>query len=355
MLESLKIRNFTAFKAADLTFASGLNVIVGANGTAKTHLLKLPYAALAMSAEEGKKRSEPPTKALLQTRLADKMAAVFRPEGRLGHLVHRQAGRNKCEVTMGFTQPEECLGFEFSSLAESKVVVTSVPSQWQDKPPVFLPTRELLSFYPGFVSLYDTYYLQFEETWRDTCLLLGAPTLRGPKEKAIARLIEPLEQQLGGKIVRDAKKDRFYLQRRNVGKLEMPLVAEGWRKLGMLTQLISTGSLLDKGYLFWDEPEANLNPKLIREIARAILNICGSGVQVFVATHSLFLLRELEILLNKEFAAVEKQYFALRPSDDGGDVSQADDLGDVDPLLLLDEALEQSDRFLGEFMWGQES
>jgi len=42
VLKSLRIRNFTVFKEADLTFAGGLNVIVGANGTGKSHLLKLP-------------------------------------------------------------------------------------------------------------------------------------------------------------------------------------------------------------------------------------------------------------------------------------------------------------------------
>ena len=349
MLESLKIKDFTVFKEADLTFAKGLNVIVGANGTGKTHLLKLPYAAMAMSAEEGKKRSAAPTKMLFQTRIAEKIFGVFRPEDRLSHLVHRQRGRNKCEVTMRFRQPGAGLAFQFSSLAKSEVIVTSVPSKWQDKPPVFLPTRELLTLYPGFVALYETRYLEFDETWRDTCLLLGAPALRGPREVANAKLMEPLQQQIGGRIVLDAN-GRFYLRPFNGGKMEMPLVAEGWQKLAMLARLISTGSLLDKGCLFWDEPEANLNPKLIREVARAILNVCGAGVQVFVATHSLFLLRELEILLKHEFATVEQKYFGLKRSDDGVDVSQADEIEDIDPLLLLDEDLEQSDRFMNQFM-----
>jgi len=354
VLKSLRIKDFTVFKEADLTFATGLNVIVGANSTGKSHLLKLPYAAMAMSAEEGRKHSEPPTKTLLQTRIAEKIAGVFRPEERLGRLVHRQRGYNKCEVDIGFRQPGAHLGFRFSSLAKSEVVVQKLPSKWQDKLPVFLPARELLTLYPGFVSLYETRYLEFDETWRDTCLLLGAPALRGPREEAVAGLIEPLEEQLGGRVVLDAN-GRFYLYRFNGGKMEMPLVAEGWRKLAMLVRLIATGSLLDKGCLFWDEPEANLNPRLIREVARAILGICKEGVQVFAATHSLFLLRELEILLNNEFAVVEQKYFALRPGDDGVDVSQADDMEDVDPLLLLDENLEQSDRFLDQFMSGEES
>ena len=112
--------------------------------------------------------------------------------------------------------------------------------------------------------------------------------------------------------------------------MEITLVAEGWRKLAMLARLIDTGSLLDKGCLFWDEPESNLNPKLIREVAKAILNICRAGVQVIVATHSLFLLREFEILLEREFKNVEQRCFALRRSDNGVEVSQSDDIDDRD-------------------------
>ena len=164
MLQSLRIRDFTVFKGADLTFAPGLNVIVGANGTGKTHLLKLPYAVMAMGAEEGRKRNTCPTKTLLQTRIAEKLFGVFHPEERLGRLVHRQRGRNNCEVNMGFSQPGECLAFQFSSLAQSEVVVKRVLPNWPDKPPVFLPTRELLTLYPGFVELYETRYLEEDET-----------------------------------------------------------------------------------------------------------------------------------------------------------------------------------------------
>ncbi len=148
MLKSLRIREFTVFKEAGLEFARGLNVIVGANGTGKTHLLKLPYAVMAMSAEAGKRLAEPPTKTQLQTRIAEKISSVFRPEDRLGRLVRRQRGRNSCEVKMRFRQPKTTLAFSFSSLAKSETKVDRAPSKWQDKPPVFLPTRELLTVYP---------------------------------------------------------------------------------------------------------------------------------------------------------------------------------------------------------------
>ena len=96
MLESLRIKDFTAFREADLQFAHGLNVIIGANGTGKTHLLKLPYAVMAMSAEEGKKRHEPPTKTLLQTRIAEKISSVFRPEDRRCRWSQRDGASSPC-------------------------------------------------------------------------------------------------------------------------------------------------------------------------------------------------------------------------------------------------------------------
>ena len=64
MLDSLEVKNFTVFPGARLRFAKGLNVIVGENGLGKTHLLKLPYAVMAASAEAGRKpKGRQPTKA----------------------------------------------------------------------------------------------------------------------------------------------------------------------------------------------------------------------------------------------------------------------------------------------------
>ena len=158
---------------------------------------------------------------------------------------------------------------------------------------------------------------------------------------------------MDGRLLLD-RNGRFYLQSQT-GTMEMPLVAEGVRKLGMLARLIATGALVSGGCLFWDEPETNLNPKLMRGVAEAILQICDQGMQVFVATHSLFLLREFEVLLTgKAHANTARRYFALSPpprihmsgTSDGVTVDQGEQLEDVDPLTLLDEDLEQSNRYL---------
>ena len=50
MIKTLKLSNFTVFKEAELEFSPGLNVIVGENGTGKSHLLKLAYTILRTEA-----------------------------------------------------------------------------------------------------------------------------------------------------------------------------------------------------------------------------------------------------------------------------------------------------------------
>ena len=352
MLESLRIKNFTVFVQADLEFCGGLNVIVGENGVGKTHLLKLPYAVMAVLAESGRADRLRATKAVLQREIAEKLVDVMRPDT-LGRLARRQQGRQRCEVRVSLRRPRRGIAFHFATNSRAGVVLDRQPKTTDAQAPVFLPTRELLSIYPGFLSLYDARHLEFEETWRDTCQLLGAPTLKGPREQDAKVLLEPLEELMGGRLVLN-RAGRFYL-RNAAGWMEMPLVAEGVRKLAMLARLVATGALVGSGTLFWDKPEANLNPRLIKGVAAAILRLTAQGVQVIVATHDLFLLREFELLrATGEFDDASFKYFALSPpatdsassAGDGVGVQQGSDLEDIEPLVSLDEALEQSDRYL---------
>lgn len=345
MLRSLRLQNFTVFAGAEFTFGRHLNVVVGENGLGKTHVLKAAYSVLAVSARGARESGgNSPTKAYLQTALANKLRAVYRPD-ELGRLTRRQAGRSRSELTCNFEDPACDLQFSFNTASKSEVTVDVAPKRWVADMPVYFPTHELLSTYPGFVPLYETTHLEFSETWRDTAILLGAPLARGPREKTSRELLKPLEEAMGGAVELDAS-GRFYLRTKS-GRIEMHLVAEGLRKLAMVARLIANGSLLDKGYLFWDEPEANLNPKLVKLVARTILNICQSGVQVFVATHSLFLLRELYILQQTpDYRKLETRHFGLYAGEESVEVRQGETLDDIGDIAMLDEELMQSQRYL---------
>lgn len=343
MLNKATLKNFGPLPDGEYQFASGLNVIVGENGLGKSQLLKLLYSVLKVNAD-----AKEFTKAALQKAYADKLIGVFRPDA-LGRLVKRKQGRDRCEVRIDMKDSALSCAFSFASQAKSEVQLDLAPTVALNQAPAYIPTRELVTLCPWFGPLYDNYHLRFEESWRDTVSLLGAPSVKGAREKKAAEILKPLEEAMGGKVVVDSGTGEFYLSIPGEGTVEMPLVAEGLRKLAMLARLISTGVLLDKGCLFWDEPETNLNPKLIKVVARSILTLCQQGIQVFIATHSLFLMRELEIILQeKPLRAIAPRYFALKAGDAGtpNALEQSADLYDIQTLVLLDEQLHQSDRFM---------
>jgi len=342
MLESVKFKNFTTVPNEEWHFANGLNVIVGENGLGKSHVLKAIYALLKVQSNKNAEL----TKTGLEKAYAEKLVSVMRPES-LGRLVKRKQGRERCELMLSMKEQKQCATIAFASSAKSQVEVVRAPTEPLPLSPVFLPTRELATLCPWFAPLYDNYHLEFEETWRDTVSLLGAPSVKGPRERKVAELLAPLEQAMNGKVIVDKHTGRFYLSVTGGGEMEMPLVAEGVRKLIMLARLISTGVLLEQGYLFWDEPETNLNPKLIKTVASSIVHLVNHGIQVFITTHSLFLLRELEIMRaqskNKKSAA---KYFGLCLANSVVTVTQGENIEDIGNIAALDESLMQSDRYM---------
>lgn len=342
MLIRATLRHLTTVPSGELHFSPGINLIIGENGLGKSHILKTLYALLKVQSGKAGDLS----KSTLEKTYAEKLISVMRPEY-LGRLVKRRQGRERCELQLFLQDATQNCAITFASNAKSQVEITTLPTTALKLPPVFFPTRELVTLSPWFVSLYDNYHLEFEETWRDTVSLLGAPSLKGPREAKVAQLLVPLEKAMGGKVEVDAQTGRFYLKIANEGRMEMPLVAEGLRKLAMLARLISTGVLLEQGYLFWDEPETNLNPKLIKTVAECIFELTKAGIQVFIATHSLFLLREFEILQAKAGEDMPPvRYFALNRGDEGIELSQANSIHEVSDIVALDESLAQSDRYL---------
>lgn len=77
--------------------------------------------------------------------------------------------------------------------------------------------------------------------------------------------------------------------------MEFNLVAEGLRKIALLWQLIKNGTLEKGSVLFWDEPEANINPKYIPVLAELLIMSESEGVQIFVSTHDYFLSKYIEV------------------------------------------------------------
>lgn len=71
--------------------------------------------------------------------------------------------------------------------------------------------------------------------------------------------------------------------------------------------------------LFWDEPEANLNPRLSQTVVKILLELSKMGVQIFIATHDYVLLKEFQLAIKEED---EVMYHVLY-HDDNGEIAHA--------------------------------
>ena len=280
----VKLERFTAFESLDIELSPGINVFVGANGTGKTHFLKVCYAACDVS----------------KTGLsfAEKLVRVFLPSGgAVGRLVKRKGASSigVIELFRG-TDTTARLRASFSNHTKSaRSANITGANRWANPPieSVYIPVKEMLSNAPGFQSLYAAREVHFEEIYADILHRAYLPLVRGPIDSTRRRLLAILQQTIDGKVT--VKNEEFFLRNRQ-GNLEFPLLAEGMRKLALLWLLIQNGTLLGGSVLFWDEPEANLNPKLFRTLIEVLLELQRLGVQIFVATHDYVILKEIDLL-----------------------------------------------------------
>ena len=74
--------------------------------------------------------------------------------------------------------------------------------------------------------------------------------------------------------------------------------------------------------MFWDEPALNFNPVLMDEVVGAILGLARTGVQIFLATHSYVILKELDLQADRTDSV---RYFAFRHLEEGTTVNPTDD------------------------------
>lgn len=294
MLDQIKLERFTAFEQLSLKFSPGLNVFIGENGCGKTHLLKLVYAACDVSTS--------------QKTFAEKVNRVFLPSGeQIGRLVKRRSTSSTGSVdvtrTVRVDGQDKSLTLRLSlsnhTRDPAKATVSGAYKQWQEHPltSVYIPVKDMMANAPGFRSLYSLRHIHFEEVYADIIDRAFLGTLKGPTDKDRKRLLEILQQSMEGKVI--SRNEEFFLKSPQ-GELEFTLLAEGIRKLGLLWVLIQNGTLLDGSVLLWDEPEANLNPKLMRTVVQILIELQRLGVQVFVTTHNYNLLKEFDLQLQPQ-------------------------------------------------------
>lgn len=319
---------FSAFEHVRIEACTGINVFLGPNGCGKSHAMKAMYALIkTMEGEHSIDATE--------TRLRNKLNAIFRPDGNdLQRLIRWGGTESKATVRVEGTSG--AVSVDILPAGDTAVRLTS--KSWETvKSAIFLPSGDLLAMSPGFVPLYQSNKISFDETYYDACVALQGLHLVGEELNLALELVKPIEEAIGGKVV--LRGDRFYLES-NGQKTEAHLLAEGYRKLAALMHLILNGSLRANSILFWDEPETNMNPRFVSVVVDVLVGLAKRGVQIFVTTHDYLLSHKFSLLSEYEKCPdVPIRFFAFYRNEEGDSVlvSPGKTLADLPDNPMLDE------------------
>jgi len=151
-------------------------------------------------------------------------------------------------------------------------------------------------------------------------------------------VLASLDEILHGTTVQHDKK--FYLNAENGREFEMGLVSEGYRKLATITYLIRNGCLNANSVLFWDEPETNMNPGMIRPLVDAMMQLAKLKVQIFITTHDYFLQQYLNMYMafpESNTDQIDIRFFSLFFEDGAIKAEMADTISELQHNSIMEE------------------
>ncbi|MEZ8634244.1 ATP/GTP-binding protein [Vibrio cyclitrophicus] len=319
MISKITLENFSAFENISLDCSSQINVIVGENSSGKTQVLKAAY----LLGKASELKSQGKSDSQISAQIKSSLLGLFKPRSRrLGGIVNRNAPQNSriaIDDAYGLTNE---IRIENNKSTETLNILND---SFDAEAGVFIPTKEVLTLLPALESeIVDEKQLRalFDETVVDLCLALLNKELLDEKELlnqdqrlggVLKLLCENIKGQYryrgndhyfvaGGYQQYRDNSNEFWFKPIPDSELSTTMTAEGYRKIGMIQQLILNGAInsSSKSPLYWDEPESNLNPKLMKMIVKSLLEISRNGKQVFVATHDYALLKWFDLLANKD-------------------------------------------------------
>jgi AAA15 family ATPase/GTPase len=326
-INRVEIKDFLAFKGEFLAdFCPGVNVIIGSNGSGKTTLLKVLYWACEFSKKSFLDGTED---RLLNN---DRETLISKGEVRLTDYFMVPPADNSGKYTSTIrvfsntTSKRMCALLDVSVTDNLSTIGisglnTSAAAKWceQKIQSVFIPVTEMLQHSKGFLALERERKIPFDKTQIDILSKaeLGETNKITPNASELPNKIKNI---IGGEV--EYKNDTFSVVKADGKRVLFSLEASGFQKFGLLWKLLRNGLLESGSILFWDEPEASINPELIPTLVDILLELQKGGVQIFIATHSYDVARWFE--LNKK-AENSLRYFNLRKTDSGIAADVADD------------------------------
>lgn len=322
IIKKIKLENYTVFENQQVEFGSGINVFIGENGTGKTHILKALYSA-CQSVDK-------------KVAFSHKLVLTMLPDDyKISRLITRKPGNRVCTIRITAGDPnitqDRVLTTSFNGKTKKWEADVTGEDGWEESfsgiSSIFIPAKEILSHSYNLNAASEKNNVRFDDTYLDIINAAKVDISLGRNSASKDAMLKKIQEMTHGTVVYDASRDEFYLKSGRSTQ-EFNLVAEGIRKMALLWQLVKNGTLEKGSILFWDEPEANINPTYIPIIVEMLLELQRKGVQIFISTHDYMIASYFEV---KKRAGDDIVFHSLSHVEDTGNIQyeRADKFADL--------------------------
>lgn len=292
-INEVQLRNFGMIERFSNNQFSNINLIIGENGTGKTFLLKALYSAVR-SLEEYKRGDDIKT---LGEVLSEKLRWTFQVE-KLGDMVTKSAQEGlSLEMHLG----KERINYQFSQNASSKVGIAVAPEKGKAGNSIFVPAKEVLSLFSVILKSREVdKVFGFDDTYYDLAKALRIAPSKGRNDTVFADSRKIVSNVIDGRVEYDEDSGKWSYKNKKNQKFSIGATSEGVKKIAIMDRLLANGYLGYNSIIFIDEIESALHPKAVCEFLDMIDTITEHmGLQVFIASHSYFVLKKLCLIALK--------------------------------------------------------
>jgi len=277
-----------------------INLLLGPNGCGKTFILKMAYAVIR-TIEEYKRGNDLRSDNEI---LAQKLYWTFQTD-KIGDLIKKGAdGSLQSKLWLDNNE------FSFSFGKDTSKFVSNLKNNTQPRASnsVFLPAKETLSIHNIILETRQKDKIfGYDDTYFDLAQALQPPT-KGKNYQEFSTARKNLEELIGGRIEYDANSRKWSFKKGN-SRFSIGTTAEGIKKIAILDTLLGNRYLDTNSVIFIDEPEAALHPQAISEFLNILHLLSQTGIQIFMATHSYFVIKKLFLLAQENNMSIPTAFY----------------------------------------------
>jgi predicted ATP-binding protein involved in virulence len=157
-IRKIQLSNFTIFDYTEIDFCEGINILIGENGTGKTHLMKVLYSACQAARKD--------------ISFSHKLVKVFKPDdSEIKRLANKKGRKTGNKASVKVSSNDLCISMEFSNQTRKWQADVQGEEAWEDQltdlSSTFIPAKEILSNAWHLEAAVNKNNVDFDDTYVD--------------------------------------------------------------------------------------------------------------------------------------------------------------------------------------------